>query len=303
MKDISFNNFYKPVVIGIGEVLWDIFPEGKELGGAPANFIYFAKQFGAESYIISTVGKDVPGNEILAKLNSFGLNTYYVSVNNEHLTGVVDIILDDTGNPDFKIQKNVAWDYINWSEDIKNIAEVADAVCFGTLAQRSKVSRDTIRKFLHSTRDECLIILDLNLRQSFYNKEIIETSLEYADILKLNDEEFNAVTEMFCVSGSEPEVLSELLNNFNLQLIALTKGENGSILYSRKGESFKKIPVDNIVDTVGAGDSFTSVLVMGLLNNIPLKDIHKKAAEVSAFVCSREGAMPEMPENLISRKE
>lgn len=280
-------------VAGIGELLWDLLPKGKELGGAPCNFSYHASRAGCESFVISALGTDALGNEILDLFDEHALDANYIQQTADFPTGTVTVLLDTNGIPSYIIHENVAWDNIDWNISLKTLAKNIDAVCFGSLAQRNTVSRQTILNFLNATKTDCLRVFDINLRQSFYNHETILKSLELANILKLNDDELPVVAELLGLQENDDELLLQLMNRFNLKLIALTKGAKGSLLLTENEESFMEVPKVKIADTVGAGDSFTAVLVAGLLQNHELKRIHENATQVAAFVCTEDGAMPE----------
>lgn len=291
------NKAYK--VAGIGEVLWDVLPEGKQLGGAPCNFAFHALQAGLDSFVISAIGQDKDGEELLQVLDTLGLNTTFVQATNNYKTGTVSVQLDERGNPDYTIHENVAWDHINKSEALNALAWELDATCFGSLAQRNRVSMATIRDFLDSTRPECLKVFDINLRQRYYTKETIQRSLEFANVLKLNDDELTVLRAFFGYRGDEESILKQLLKEFDLKLIAYTKGAKGSILLRQDDISYSDVPNVKVKDTVGAGDSFTAFLVAGMLNNLELKVIHRAAANVASFVCTQHGATPTLPKELI----
>jgi fructokinase len=294
-------NFEKqPKVVGIGEILWDMLPDRKTLGGATTNFAFHVHQLGARSFIVSSVGNDAPGKEILGKLRELNLSTGYIALNKGSETGIVQVKLEN-GIPEFAIKEGVAWDCIAWNTALKKLAASCDAVCFGSLAQRSEISRATIRGFLKCTKPGCLRVCDINLRQHFYNAEIIESSMQLASVLKLNNEELTVVAELFSFAGSERVVLGKLMDLFELTMVALTKGNKGSLLKTKKEESFLKVPGVEVKDTVGAGDSFTAAMVLGMLNQRPLREIHQAANETAAYVCSQEGATPILPERLISK--
>lgn len=288
----------KKVVAGIGELLWDILPHGKQLGGAPCNFSFHASQAGCESFIVSAVGKDDQGEELLEAVSSLGLNSDYIR-SNSHKTGYVTVKVNRWGHPDFTIHENVAWDFIEWNQNLTELAKRTDAVCYGSLAQRNSMSRMTILNFLDAVPDNCLKIFDINLRQNFYTPEIIRKSLELADILKLNEQELPVVSSAFSLDGSIEDQLKEMRGKFGLKLIAYTMGNAGSILLSGEESSFVESKKVKVVDTVGAGDSFTGILVTGILNDIPLRDIHRKATEIAAFVCTRPGATPLIDKSLL----
>jgi fructokinase len=285
-------------IAGIGEILWDLLPVGKQLGGAPANFAYHAQSLGASSYPVSAVGDDVLGKEIVDQLNDINLETKYIEISRIHPTGTVEVKLDENGKPDFTIHKNVAWDYISFQPQINELAGELDALCFGSLAQRSEISRESIRKMIESTAVDCLRIYDINLRQNYYNAKLIEDSLNQANCFKLNEDEFPIVANMFSITGSENEILEELLSRFELKIIALTKGSEGSVLITPDESSFLKSAEVQVVDTVGAGDAFTAALGVGLLRGLPIKIIHEHATRLSAFVCTQNGATPALTETL-----
>lgn len=293
------SNNSAPVVVGIGEILWDVFPNGKQLGGAPANFAYHTKSLGSRSFVVSSVGDDSLGEEIFQVLDSLGLSRKYVDAISDRPTGTVTVEVDGDGKPEYVIHEDVAWDNIALSDDLIELAKSADAVCFGSLAQRCKVSRETINTFLENTRPECLRVFDINLRQNYFSFGLIEQALGHANVLKLNDEELPVVSKMFGFDGSEEEQLQSILKKFDLSLIVLTKGSDGSLLYSENEQSFSPCEkIEKIADTVGAGDSFTASVVMGLLNNRPLENINAFANKVAAFVCSQHGATPVLPDVL-----
>ena len=209
-----------------------------------------------------------------------------------HPTGTVNVTLKDNGIPSYEIIENVAWDKIPHTEEIKAAASKADAICFGSLAQRSEVSRATIQAVLQDAPDRCLKVFDINLRQNFYSQAIIEDSLQYCNVLKINDEELVVLAGMFGWKGSDPEICKFLVDHYNLELLALTCGENGSWLFTKDESSFLKTPKVKVADTVGAGDSFTGSMIVGKLKNMPLSELHEMAVKVSAFVCTQKGATP-----------
>ena len=289
----------KPVVIGLGEVLWDLLPGGKKFGGAPANFAYHAQALGAEAYVVSCVGDDELGDEILRQLDALGLSREYIAIDAEHPTGTVSVDLDARGKPSYVIHENVAWDFIRLRPEMIGQAQRADAVCFGSLAQRSPVSRVTIRDFVTSTRDDCLRIFDINLRQHYFNTDTIAASLEWATVLKLNDEELPVVAQRLSIQGAEKEILGTLCRRFNLDLIALTMGGEGAMLFTPEECSVQAgLPVE-IADTVGAGDAFTAALAVGLMKGRDLDTINRHANRVACYVCSQPGATPPMPPELL----
>lgn len=280
-----------PVIVGIGEILWDVFPEGKQLGGAPLNFSYHCAQLGASAHPVSAVGADADGAEIRQILALKHLTDTFVQTDERHSTGRVNVSLRG-GKPDYEIVRDAAWDHIRFDDSLRDLAARADAVCFGSLAQRSPDSRAAIQAFLEAVRPGGLRIFDVNLRQDFYSREILESSLRHANILKLSDEELPVLAGMFAFSGNTQEQLRALLLGFELRLVAFTRGAQGSLLVTADGTAdHAGIPTE-VVDTVGAGDSFTAAMCMGLLQNHPLEEINRHACQVAAFVCSRAGATP-----------
>lgn len=288
----------KKVVVGIGELLWDLLPTGKQLGGAPCNFAFHASQAGCESLVISAVANDEAGNEIKSTMHSLGLSTKYIQSNSQ-ATGTVSVSLADNGQPNYTIHENVAWDNIIWENSLNDLAKRSDAVCFGSLAQRDHLSESTIQEFLKNLPEKCLKVFDINLRQQFYSAEIIEKSLQQANVLKLNEDELPVVAALFSLTGNVESQLKSLLHKFDLKYIAYTKGGEGSILLSANEMSYLESPKVKVVDTVGAGDSFTAILIAGLLHDLPLNIIHKKANEVAAFVCESKGATPIIDKKVI----
>ncbi len=280
-------------IIGIGEILWDVFPDGKKLGGAPFNFAWHAEKTGLTAGIVSAVGDDDYGNEIMDILGQTSIINC-IEIHPELPTGHVSVKLGQTGIPDYIIHENTAWDHIRLTGRLLKFAEGVDAVCFGTLCQRNSESAATVKSFLQHTKPESLRVFDINLRQNFYSEKIISDLLYLSDILKLNDEELKVVSLMFGVSGEETRILTTLLERFSLKLIVLTKGKEGSRLFAGvKRSSQMKPPSIDIVDTVGAGDSFTAVVVYGILTGLKLEDIHHMANRVAGFVCGKKGATPE----------
>jgi len=287
-------------LVGLGEILWDMLPTGKQLGGAPANFAYHAQALGAKGVVVSCIGDDELGKEILSQLGGLGLDCAYIAVDKAHRTGTVTVKLDENGVPDFTIHENVAWDFIPLDSALLELAGRADAVCFGALCQRSDVSRDTVRRFLKETKPDCLRIFDINIRQSYYSKDIVGAMLETSNVLKLNDDELPLVAELLDIKGSESEILAELVARYELRLVVLTKGAEGSRLYGPDGDSeCKGIPPEKIADTVGAGDAFTAAVAVGLLKGDGLEQINAHANRVASFVCSQNGATPKLPDDLV----
>lgn len=288
------------VIVGLGEALWDCLPDGSKLGGAPANFAYHASQFGNDAYAISAIGNDALGDQTLKEFDEKHLK--YVMPRVDYPTGTVQVELDEEGVPTYDIKQNVAWDNIPFTPEIENIAKHCGCVCFGSLAQRNKISRDTIHRFIDTTPMACLKIFDINLRQNFYSKEIIQDSLKACDILKINDEELVTIGRLFGYPGLDIENKCYLiLGKYNLKMLVLTCGTNGSYVFAPGVKNFQPTPKVEVDDTVGAGDSFTGSFASAILAGMPIKDAHKLAVEVSAFVCTQPGAMPKLPESLLNR--
>ena len=289
----------KQYVIGLGEVLWDCLPEGKKLGGAPANFAYHAGQFlGSENTIaISALGEDALAEETEEALNQHNLN--YLMPHVPYPTGTVQVTLSGDGIPTYDIKENVAWDNIPFTPQIEEIASHARAVCFGSLAQRNVVSRENIHRFLDKTPKDCMKIFDINLRQQFYSKEVIRESLRRCNVLKINDEELVILGRMFGYPGLDIENKCWLiLGKYNLDMLVLTCGTNGSYVFSPGQMSFQETPKVTVADTVGAGDSFTGSFCASILSGKSIPEAHKIAVNVSAYVCTQNGAMPEVPKDL-----
>jgi fructokinase len=290
-------------MVGLGEILWDILPEGRQLGGAPANFAYHAQALGAKGIVVSCVGGDDLGRQILRRLDEMHIDRKHVAVDKGHPTGTVTVELDSEGKPDFTIHENVAWDYIPLSSELLSLAPETDAVCFGSLCQRSEVSRKTVRSFLLTTRPDCIRIFDINIRQSYYDRAVVNAMLELSNVLKLNDEELPIVASLLSIEGSQTSVLSRLIQQYDLSLIALTKGAKGSRLYTGSRDSeCKAAPTDRIADTVGAGDAFSAAIAIGWLRGDDLDKINADASRVASFVCSQRGATPQLPEDLVPDK-
>ncbi len=292
----------KEYVTGIGEILWDLLPEGKQLGGAPANFAYHVSQFGLGGCVVSAVGNDQLGQEIKAQLIEKDIDSLIAEV--PFPTGTVTVELDKAGVPRYDIKKNVAWDNIPFTPELEEIARRTKAVCFGSLAQRSIVSRDTIFKFLDAMKSgaDTLRVFDVNLRQNFYSKDVLTRSFQYANIVKINDEELEELCRMYEIGGdSIAEKARVLLELFDLRILILTCGLNGSYVFAKGETSFLPTPEVEVADTVGAGDSFTASFIASLLQGISLPEAHEIAVATSAYICMNHGAMPPLPENLIRR--
>lgn len=285
-------------VVGLGELLWDMFPAGKKLGGAPLNFAYHCHQLGAQGCPVSAVGADELGREVLGVVVSKDVSSQYIAELADRPTGTVDVTLDGNGKPEYVIKEGVAWDFIPESGDLDLLARRADAVCFGSLAQRSVVSRQTIAKFVSSMQPDSLKICDVNLRQQFYTRDILQLSLGLCNLLKLSDEELPVVADMLEVSGSVEEQLRAIIKQFDLRLVAYTRGPDGSLLVSPQQSDDHPGCPGKAVNSVGAGDSFTAALCMGLLNGSNLAEVNDHANRVATYVCAMDSATPALPADL-----
>ena len=282
-------------VIAIGEIVWDCLPAGKQLGGAPLNFAYFAKELGAESYAVSAVGNDALGDETLEVASASGVCLDHVQ-RNDLPTSRVLITLDGNGIPQYEIVEGVAWDAIECTDSALELVKDASVICWGSLAQRSSKSRESVLAMLAAAPKSCLKVFDINIRQHYYSREVIEASLEYADILKLNEDELPLVADMLGLTGSEKEIVSALIKKYALTHLIYTHGADFSEVYAADGGySHVPTPKVKVADTVGAGDSFTAVFVTSLLQGKSLEESHAKAVEVSAYVCTQNGAINPLP--------
>ena len=287
------------VVVGMGEALWDVLPEGKKIGGAPANSAYHVSQFGMPSCVVSAVGNDALGYEIIENFTSKGLNHLIEKV--PYPTGTVQVEIDQAGIPQYEIKENVAWDNIPYTARLEDLATRTKAVCFGSLAQRNIVSRNTINRFLDAMphNDDNLVVFDVNLRQGFFTKEILCNSMKRCNILKINDEELVTVSRLFGYPGIDlQDKCWILLGKYNLKMLILTCGINGSYVFTPGNVSFQPTPKVEVADTVGAGDSFTAAFISSILKGKSVEEAHRKAVETSAFVCTMQGAMPVLPDSI-----
>jgi len=295
------NDARPATIIGLGEILWDIFPDAARFGGAPANFACCtAGLANAETniHMISAVGRDQLGNRAVGALTDHGVNVSGVQ-RNSHATGQVHVQLDNHGTASYLFADDAAWDNLLWSDDLAGLAASADAVCWGTLGQRSQPSKDVIQKFVAATPSDCLRVLDVNLRTPYWNDTLLAESLPLANVLKCNEHELPVLASLFKLRGDDTEVLTQLKDRFSLQLVALTRGgQSSTLLHAEQKPSILPAIPTEIVDTVGAGDCFTAALVLGLLNNMPVAKLHAWASKTSAFVCSQAGATPTIPAEL-----
>lgn len=289
----------RPIIAGIGEVLWDVYPDAAHFGGAPANFACHAASLGAEAWMVSAVGADEFGDRALDSLRQRGVECGLVNRDPGHSTGRVLVTLDAAGQASYEFAADTAWDHLAWSGELASLARRCDAVCFGTLGQRSPISRDTIRRFVETTPRAALKVFDVNLRQRFYDRETIEISLAIASAVKLNGEELPIVAELCGINARTPrEMLRELVSRYDLRLAALTCGPDGALLLAGGEESKCPAVPAAVLDTVGAGDAFTAALISDFLRGLPLAKINRHANAVASFVCSQPGATSPLPATL-----
>jgi fructokinase len=292
----------KRTIVGLGELLWDLLPSGKQLGGAPANFAYITNLLGDNGVPASRIGNDSLGDEALQKLTQLGLSADFVQRDSTHPTGTVNVKIDDAGQPCFEILQPVAWDFLEWSQEWQQLAREADAICFGSLAQRSTHSRATITHFLSATRPKAVRIFDVNLRQNFYSRQVLEESMKLATIVKLNHDELPKIMHLFgWEHREEKDSAQRLLSEHDLQLVCITRGESGSLLISDDECSEHAGVKVKVADTVGAGDAFTAAMVHGYLRGAPLDQINETANRVGAWVASQSGATPAFKAGGLSR--
>jgi fructokinase len=285
-------------LVGLGEVLWDLLPGGRQLGGAPANFTYHARALGADARIISRIGHDDLGREALERLTKLGVPTDCIEVDPTLPTGTVGVEVAADGQPQFTIHEHVAWDALSGESSGRHAIAAADAVCFGTLAQRSEPSRSSIISLVAAAPPHALRILDVNLRQNYFSSRLINESLAFADVLKLNETELPQLAALFDLTGDERSQIRQLAERNLLRVVAYTRGGRGSLLFSEGHWSEHPGFPTKVLDTIGAGDSFTAALALGLLAGWELERINDHANRVAAFVCSQAGATPALPETL-----
>jgi fructokinase len=288
-------------IIGIGEVLWDLLPAGPQLGGAPANFAYHAHALGAHARVVTRVGDDNYGRDILRRFKAQGIADGTVQVDETAPTGTVAVAVSDQGIPNYIIHESVAWDRLALTPEALKAVREADAICFGSLAQRAEISRATIQRLVAAATADALRVFDINLRQNYFSREIIEQSLRLANVLKLNDGELPILAKLFNLTGSTQQQIQRLAQQFGLQLVALTRGPAGSLLFQAgRWSDCPSVPI-KVVDTVGAGDAFTAALVLGLLQKMDLDEISALADEVARYVCTSSGATPALPQAICDK--
>lgn len=288
-------------VIGIGEVVWDLLPTGPQLGGAPANFACHARSLGVDALVVTRVGDDCLGRDVLQRFKAKNLSDAMVQLDDELPTGTVTVSLSGQGVPQFTVHENVAWDRLVVTKSVLDTVRRADAVCFGSLAQRTPASRAAIQELVAAAPVGALKLFDINLRRNFYSREVVEQSLSLANMLKLNDSELATLREMFLLKGGARRQMEALSHTFGLKAVVLTCGPEGSLIYQKGQWSEQPSQPVSVVDTVGAGDSFAATLTVGLLKGWDLNEVHALAAEIARYVCSEAGATPTLPEYLRSK--
>ena len=298
-KDVAVKSV-ETIAVGLGEVLWDVLPDGKKMGGAPANFAYHSTLLGNEGVVCSRVGSDDLGRELVERLERLGLDPKYIQVDPEHPTSTVQVKVNENGQPDFTITGDVAWDLLEWSDGWHELAERADVACFGSLAQRSEQSRRTILQFLRSMRKEALRIFDVNLRQSYFSAEVLGESMRLAEIVKLNDEELPRLVSLLGLESSNLEGEAQLLRReFGLNLVCVTKGARGSLLATEEETSEHPGFEVKVADSVGSGDAFTAALAHHYRRGSSLDKANRAANRMGSWVAGRNGATPRVDSHVL----
>lgn len=288
----------RPLILGIGEIVWDCLPSGSKLGGAPVNFAFYAQQLGCQGIPVSAIGIDALANDTIEACKVSGIDTSYIQCNTLPTSRVL-VSVDDNGVPQYEIVRDVAWDAIVCEERDLELVAGASAICWGSLACRSEISRKSIFTMIDASPETCLKVFDINIRQKFYNSELIKESLLRADVLKLNEDELPIVADLFSLVGSEEEVSRRLCADYSIKYLIYTKGGDSSEIYSKDGR-LSYIPTPKVVvrDTVGAGDSFTAAFLSYLIKGFDIKTCHQRAVEIAAFVCTQDGAINPLPESI-----
>ena len=293
----------RPLILALGEILWDLLPDGtKQLGGAPANFAYHAHGLGAHAQIVSAVGNDALGSELLSRLELLHVDRTLLTVDQKHPTGTVSVALGAQGQPEYIIHSGVAWDFIPLTSQLVAAAARADALCFGTLGQRSDVSRKTLRRAIAGGRPDALRICDINFRQAFFDRDGVDESLRICNVLKLNEDELPILARLLDLGGPADEIglLRSLITRYNLRLVAFTRGQRGSTLLT--SSTLSECPAESVTvaDTIGAGDAFTAAMVVGLLKGLDIELLHRQASRLAAYVCTQPGGTPRLPPEVLA---
>jgi fructokinase len=303
MAEESILHTPTPLVVGLGELIWDMFPEGRRLGGAPSNFAYISRLLGNDAAVASRVGRDALGAEAVERLERAGLSTLYLQTDEEHPTGTVGVRIGANGEPQFNVNENSAWDYLAWTPAWAELAARAVVVCFGTLGQRRPEARETIERFLAATRTGALRLFDVNLRHSFFTPDMLARSLRLSNVVKLNAEELSSAASMLSLRASgELETARELLELFDLELVVVTRGASGSLLVARdEANEHPGHQVGRVADTIGCGDAFAAALTHCLRRGAPLALANEIANRVGAWLATQQGATPEADPETIAR--
>jgi fructokinase len=311
MGGLWSTNLKEPhLILGLGELLWDVLPEGPRLGGAPANFTVMAGRLGNHAVLLSRIGRDDLGRKALDRLEPLPVDTSFVETDAANETGRVTVYFQD-GQPQYTIHEPAAWDFLELSDEWVRLAERADAICFGSLAQRNQESRQTLQTLAAQTSSKCVRVFDVNLRAPFYSGEVIQESLELATVMKMNDAEVPLVLGLLGLpgeNGREPGATSSdaerlgaerLLSEFPmLQMVAVTRGGNGSLLVTRDAwHEHPGLPVE-VADTIGAGDAFTAAMTHYLLRGADLATLNEAGNRWGGWVASQSGAMPALPDGV-----
>ena len=288
-------------IAGVGEALWDVFRHSEQLGGAPANFVSHCSMLGERGFLVSALGSDERGRRAIERMTELGVNSEYCAIIDGMETGVSTVVLDSKKDAKYEIKENVAWDLVHYDSTLFPFFQSLDAICFGTLGQRTENAHLATMKMLSATKRECVKFFDLNFRQSFYSMRVISQSLTHSNILKLNEEELKELSKLSAVSGSDEAIVGDLIQRFKLDLVALTLGEQGSVLISSQEKHVQAGYKTEVVDTVGAGDAFSAVILIGYLKGWGLARLGKVANELGSFICTRPGATPRIPERFLEQ--
>lgn len=282
-----------PLMVGLGELLWDLLPSGKVLGGAPTNFAYIARILGDEGIVASRIGKDELGREACDVMKSLGLSTTYLQHDDEQQTGTAGIVLHAGGQPRFTINQPAAWDFLEWTPAWEELSARTDVVCFGSLAQRSAVSAATIDRFITNLPETALRVCDVNLREPFYSVDTLRRSFEYADIVKVNQDELLLISVLMGMGTNDAAVIArKLMDEFDLKLVCITRGENGSLLISENRSVEHSGFKIKVADSIGAGDAFTACLAHYYLSGRTLEEISERANRIGSWIATQVGATP-----------
>jgi fructokinase len=302
MSEASKPHAQSPLVVGLGELIWDVFPEGRRLGGAPSNFAYLSRLLGAEAAVASRVGRDPLGAEAIEKLSRAGVSTEYIQHDDSHPTGTVGVRICEGGEPLFNVNENSAWDYLEWTPEWEKLAAGTGVVCFGTLGQRHPAARATVTRFLEATGAGALRLFDVNLRHSFFTPEMLARSLALSTVVKLNAEELSAAAHMLSLSAAGERATAEaLLERFGLDLVAVTRGAGGSLLVAREGADEHAGFPARVADTIGCGDAFAAALARCRRRGATLALSNDIANRVGAWVSTQVGATPEADPATVAR--